>query len=306
MSRRGALTAAGSTRRRRLSEMSDLSDVKSFAIDPARVALVERQMLALPQVECPVVHHFGPGVAIREVFMPAGTFAIGHRQRFEHMNIMLRGRVLMLQDDGGVRELCAPMLFVGKPGRKIGYVVEDMVWQNVYATELRDAAAIEDHFLEKSEGWVASESERMTLEALRCQVDRVDFLRALEEFGFDPAVVRAQSECLDDQCQLPAGSYKMMISASPIEGRGVFVTAPVEPGEVIAPARVGGKRTPVGRYTNHSRVPNAVMVLREGGDIDLVATRRIDGCRGGGSSEEVTIDYRQALALSGLRAREQA
>ena len=31
---------------------------------------LEREMLEFPQVDCPVFHHFGPGVCIRERHMP--------------------------------------------------------------------------------------------------------------------------------------------------------------------------------------------------------------------------------------------
>jgi hypothetical protein len=40
------------------------------------------------------------------------------------------------------------------------------------------------------------------------------------------------------------------------------------------------------------------MVLRDNGDIDLMARRAIDGCRGGNLGEEITIDYRQSVRLS--------
>jgi len=33
------------------------------------------------------------------------------------------------------------------------------------------------------------------------------------------------------------------------------------------------------------------------GDIDLIATKHIVGCRGGYDGDEVTINYRQAIAL---------
>jgi hypothetical protein len=36
----------------------------------------EKEMLKLPQVDCPVVHHFGPNLCIREVFIPKGTKAV--------------------------------------------------------------------------------------------------------------------------------------------------------------------------------------------------------------------------------------
>jgi hypothetical protein len=46
------------------------------------------------------------------------------------------------------------------------------------------------------------------------------------------------------------------------------------------------------------------MVKRPNGDIDLVATRQIAGCTGGQPGEEITIDYRQALRLSGIGSLE--
>jgi hypothetical protein len=84
---------------------------------------------------------------------------------------------------------------------------------------------------------------------------------------------------------------------SPIEGKGLFITSGVEKGEIICPGRIGGMRTPAGRFANHSATPNAIMVPHQNGDIDLVAIRRIEGCIGGGQGEEVTVDYRQALSL---------
>lgn len=78
---------------------------------------VESNMLALPQVECPVVHHFGPGVYIREVTIPAGTIALGHYHRHSHMNIMLAGKLALLCDDGQIRILTAPMMLESAPAR---------------------------------------------------------------------------------------------------------------------------------------------------------------------------------------------
>ena len=35
------------------------------------------EVLKQPQVACPVTHHFGPSIYIREVVMPAGTVVVG-------------------------------------------------------------------------------------------------------------------------------------------------------------------------------------------------------------------------------------
>jgi hypothetical protein len=46
------------------------------------------------------------------------------------------------------------------------------------------------------------------------------------------------------------------------------------------------------------------MVKLPNGDIDLVALTDIEGCKGGDMGTEITIDYRQALALSGIEFKE--
>jgi len=263
----------------------------------------EKELLQHPQADCPVVHHFGPGICIREVFMPAGTLAIGHKQKYEHLNLMLRGKVMVINDDGTANVLAAPMIFVGKPGRKIGYVLEDMVWQNIYATDLKNADDVEAHFIEKSEDWRLDHDAKFAAEQTARAADRVDYFLVLDEAGFDPDTVRQQVENEDDQIWVDSAITR--VSNSPIEGKGLFVTHPIKAGDVICPARVSGKRTQAGRYTNHSVFPNAKMVPRENGDIDLVALTDFEGCKGGSIGVEATIDYRQALALSGIEFKEQ-
>ena len=279
-----------------------LAEAKSHnVVDPAKIEKVESHLLDLPQVECPVVHHFGPGIYIREVTLPAGTLAIGHAQRFEHLNIMLTGAVAMVGDDGQTKVLRAPMIFVGKPGRKLGYVLETCIWQNVYATDERDIDKLESMFLDKSATWQAHAEATKQLETYHRRDDREDFDLVVRMTGFTHETVRDQSENPHDQIKMPEGfAPKFTVRDSVIEGKGVFLSAPVDADEVIAPARIDGFRTPAGRYTNHAKNPNAKFVKDQSGDIWLVAIRRISGCVGGSQGEEVTVDYRQALALSGI------
>lgn len=264
------------------------------------VTAAEKTMLAHEQAPCPVNHYFGPGIYIREVSMSAGVFAIGHRQTKEHVNIMLKGRVLMLQDDGSTVEMVAPLMFTGKPGRKMGYILEDVVWQNIYATEERDVQVLESMFLDKSPAWQDIEKQRLEAQRMEHVAARDDFQRVLNESGFTAHIVQQQSENPDDQCSMPQGSWKVKTGQSPIQGTGIFLTADAVAGEILGPARINGLRTPLGRYTNHSPKPNAKMVLLPSGYIYLVTLHEVKGCAGGLDGDEVTIDYRQALSLSGI------
>lgn len=135
---------------RLLSDVVSANPIKEKVFD---LDELEREMLAMPQAECPVAHYFGPGIYVREVTLPAGAYCLGHAQRNAQLNIMLTGSVAMVGEDGGVSVLKAPMMYVGKPGRKIGYVLEKCVWQNIYATEETNIETLEEMIVEKSPGW---------------------------------------------------------------------------------------------------------------------------------------------------------
>ncbi len=129
--------------------MSDL--IKN--IPQQQVDLLEQEFLRLPQVECPVTHHFGPGLYIRQVEMPAGALVIGHAHTRPCMNILLRGVITLRGEDGRVDTLTAPVTFMGSVGRKVAHIIEDVIWQNVYATDETDLNVIESQVIIKSEAW---------------------------------------------------------------------------------------------------------------------------------------------------------
>ena len=275
----------------------DNSESISLSTYEEELCVLEERMLKEPQVDCPVIHRFGPGIYIREVNIPADTIAIGHRQREKHLNVFLKGKITMLLEDGTTKILTAPMIFVGQPGRKCGYIHEEVIWLNVYSTEERNVEKLEARFLDKSM------PDEEYIRKVDCTIDREDYAKVLKEFGFDEKTARSQSENKEDQIPFPEGGYKVSTGKSNIEGTGLFATATIEPGEEIAPARLEGKRTPAGVYTNHSAHPNAEMVKR-GGDIYLVAKKTIKGCLGGYLGEEITTSYRQSLILGGLKCRQ--
>ena len=264
----------------------------------ADVEELETAFLAQEQAECPVQHHFGPGVYIREVILPTGAYIIGHRHKTPHVNIMLEGRITLIGQDGSHTELTAPQTFVSGAGRKIAYIHETVRWQNVYATDETDVETLEAQLLDKSLAFEEAQKANGLLLSYDTRADQDDFAAAIAEFGFDADTVWAISDDESDQISLPHGGYKMMVSTSPIHGKGVFATADIDAHELIAPARLSGKRTPAGRFTNHSKTPNAEMVKHENGDIYLFSTQSILGCKGSNVGAEITIDYRQALALS--------
>ncbi len=260
---------------------------------PEAIERVEEIMLAMPQVACNVRHIFAPGLYLRELTMAAGTVAIGHGQRRAQVNIFLRGAVRILNGDRSI-ELRAPLTYVGAAGRKIGIVLEDIVWLNVYPnpSDERDIDKLEAEHLVKTE--TIARMNRELLPDLRA---RADFEALVLEAGRDTDSVRQESERTDDLCDFPPGPYCVKVGASAIEGRGLIATADMAPGDIICPATHAGKRTPAGRFTNHSDRPNALPMRFTDGEIYWMAIAPIEGSRGGFDGAEITIDYREVRAL---------
>lgn len=136
--------------------MSDELTIQPEQID---LDLVEEYMLTLPQMDCPVEHHFSPGVCIRERLMPAGAFILGHKHRYPNMNMIVSGRCVVYMD-GQMQEIVAPYMFVGQPCRKVIFAIDDTVWLNIFHTDLTDIAEIENHFIDKSPAYREMEDKR--------------------------------------------------------------------------------------------------------------------------------------------------
>jgi hypothetical protein len=254
--------------------------------------------LMLPNVEVRVVHHFGPGLYMREAVLPVG-FYLGRAHREPCQNIMIAGCLSLLTPNGW-QTLRAPQTFTGQPGRKLAIVHEPTVWVNVWATTETDLGVLEQTLFDDSAYMVEWRDAVMRFAGNRAQPDRDDFAAFVAASPWTVDEVRALSERTDDVVPMPEPwSSTLQVLDSPIEGKGLFTSSHIKAGAVVAPARINGQRTPAGRFVNHSRTPNAAMVAGGAGAIDVVALRDIAGCHGGDSGEEITVDYRQAVIVGG-------
>ena len=163
------------------------------------VEKLEAAFLKEEQSDCPVRHHFGPGVYIREVTLPANSYIIGHRHNSPHLNVMLEGRLTLINADGTHTELVAPQTFVAPAGRKIAYIHETVRWQNIYATEETDVEALENQLLDKSMAFEEAQKANQLFLSYDHSADQNDFAEAIAEFGFDAETVTAISEDESDQ-----------------------------------------------------------------------------------------------------------
>lgn len=131
-----------------------------------RLEEVEAALLDNPQIEMPLRHRFAPGAYLREIFMPAGTFVIGHEHKTRHFNIVLSGRANVMMN-GKVVEIAAPCVFVSDPGvRKVLFIKEDMRWTTLHPnpSDETNIEQLEAMLVRKSNAFLDHE-ERKFLEA---------------------------------------------------------------------------------------------------------------------------------------------
>jgi len=259
---------------------------------------IEADLLSLPQARIDVIHKFIPGYYIREMRATKGTMIMGAHHNFETMNVFVSGKGLFRLADGSVKEMEAPNAFVSEPGRKAVFVVEDLVWGNIWPTDITDIALLDLYLFKQEEVPQDVAFTKYMDEWVTHENDREDFVKAIEESGYTLEEVDKLTRNTDDQIPLPYGEYKFLFGISSIDGTGTIATADIEPGEIIGLGRVGEMRTPLGRYMNHSINPNAIGKYIDG-NIYVVATRYIKGDGSIlGRGDEITIDYRESMKLA--------
>jgi hypothetical protein len=110
----------------------------------------EKYLLKLPETALKVTHLFGPGFCIREMYIPAGSFILGHAHKQPLSNILQKGK-MQVYSNGTWSLMEAPLFFVGVPGRKAAIALEDSIWQNILVTDETDPEKIEEIFVSHSE-----------------------------------------------------------------------------------------------------------------------------------------------------------
>ena len=108
----------------------------------AAVEALEQAMLKHEnRIELNEIRHFWSGdVYCRELFMPAGALVVGRIHKFDHMEIMVSGKVSLSTNDGAVQELSGYNIFEAQAGKKrVLYMHEDTIWLTCHSSPKYDA-----------------------------------------------------------------------------------------------------------------------------------------------------------------------
>ena len=100
-----------------------------------KMAALESALLQYEQAELEVFHYFAEGTYTRELHLPAGTILTGKIHIKSCINIVSKGVIAVVTDEGEF-QIRAPHIFVSGAGvKKAAVVIEDTIWINVHPWE---------------------------------------------------------------------------------------------------------------------------------------------------------------------------
>ena len=118
--------------------------------DQLAYLIAEGQTVVQDKTECPVTHHFEPGMYIREMLIPAGTWFIGRTHLKGHRCTLEAGRITHITEKGS-RDLIAGDEMTTIPGyMMVLYARTDVLGRTYHPnpTESRDTDALEAEIFE--------------------------------------------------------------------------------------------------------------------------------------------------------------
>ena len=235
-----------------------------------------------PQIEIPVKHRIHGGMYLREITIPKDTLLTGQIYKFDHFDIMISGDVTVSTDTGERKRFTGYNCFEGLSGKKrAGYTHEDTTWITIHPFTGKDGDTIQE--------FITAETFEELAE-FNASIDRADYRSMVGNMLTTESEIRKQVENKRDLTELSDDYDHIKVKDSNIEGKGLFSDRKININDVICPARLKGKRTIGGRYTNHALKPNAKMIISDG-DVILYALSDIE------INEEITVNYRNVLTM---------
>lgn len=109
-----------------------------------RVHGLQEALLTQEQAWHGEIHHFAPGVYLREFRTFENTLLVGKTHRHEHLFVLLEGKCEVATEDGP-RILEAPYIGKSPAGVKRAlYTHTDIIWITIHATNETDIGKIEE------------------------------------------------------------------------------------------------------------------------------------------------------------------
>ena len=264
------------------------SNALSANIQKAQIENLQDELLKMPQSEIVTEHIFTDGLYERVIIIPPWTVLTGAAHKTDY-KIRLEKGTIAVNVGSEVKILTAPCELEAKAGeQRVGRVFdEEVVWKDIYENldNCQDLAILENRLYVVPECGLGE--NRVALQIKNAQNDYSLFL---SQIGINQEEMDKIVTIESDLMEMPEG-YAVELRKSKIHGLGLFALKDFEVGEIICPGRLDGKRTPAGRFINHSFESNLLPQL-VGNDIYAVATRKIH------ANEELLVDYRASMRVN--------
>jgi len=244
---------------------------------------LEAKMLEQQQSAIPVEHLVHGGMYARSVKVPAGTLLTGNIYKYDHIEVMASGVLMVTTDDGQSRLLEGYNLMPALTGKKrAAYAIEDTVWITFHAVgevDIESPDEIQDRLTVKT---------FEDLDEFYAKVNRIGYRMFLQDLGIDQDYMDAIVKNHADYIELSLEEYGLEMKDSIIHGKGIFATEMFGIGATLACSRVGAHRTQLGRYINHAVRPNCKFNA-DGDDIICVTISTVY------PGDELTVNYSEIL-----------
>jgi hypothetical protein len=143
---------------------------KIFAFQDALKNEIDEGRMTAFDFDANLSHQFAPGVYMRTLKFPAGTYIVGKIHKHAHPNILSKGEVLVLTEGGGLERLVGPVEMISPPGTKRAlYALQDTTWTTIHLTDVTDLEKIEEHVIAKT--YEEYEQFRLAQEAKPAQIE---------------------------------------------------------------------------------------------------------------------------------------
>jgi len=254
----------------------------------SQIINLQNELLKMPQSDIVTEHTFLPGIYERKITIPPWTVLTGAEHKTGYKVRLEKGTIAVNVEDT-IKILMAPMEFESKPGaQRVGRVFEEeVVWTDVYENpdNCQDLEILEQRLFVVPE--CGLQDNRIKKELKEVQEDYKLFCK---ELGLNQQEIDKIVSITYDLMDMPK-EYFTEIRQSKIHGKGLFATKSFKMWDVVCPCRLDGKRTPGGRYVNHSNKQN-LMPIKIGDDIYAVACKDIY------QNEELLLDYRSMVRVN--------
>ena len=253
-----------------------------------KIEALQENLLQMPQADIVTTHTFKPSIYERAIRIPAWTVLTGAEHKTDYKIRLEKGTIAVNVGDE-VKIMTAPCEFDAKAGaQRVGRVFdEEVIWVDIYDNpdNCKDIAVLEERLYVVPTCGLGENRV-----ALMIQNAQNDYNLFVSQLGLDQAQINEIVQIESDLIDMPEG-YAVELRDSKIHGKGLFATKRFEAGETICPGRIDGKRTPAGRFINHSFDSNVIPTL-VGDDINAVAKRTIH------INEELLVDYRASMRVN--------